>query len=571
MISLIVKTRRVSCDVLVIGCGSAGLRAAIEAHDLGADVLILSKSKKGDPHTVLATGGINAALGTMDPKDSWQLHAADTIRDGRMINDSGKVEILCRDGPRAVKELVKWGARFHREKDGRITQRFFGAATYRRACFYGDYTGREMTRVLTEQAVKRKIKFIDGVYVTKILKRGKEAVGALGVDFSRKEAVVVGCGCIVLAGGGYSRVYSVSSSRLDENYGEGVKLALDAGAELIDMEMVQFHPTGMVWPKKAVGVLVTEAVRGEGGILYNARHERFMKNYDPERMELGPRDEVARANYSEILHGRGTRHGGVLLDISHLPKEKILSRLPRMYKQFKEMVGIDISRSPMEVSPTAHYSMGGVRVDRLGRTGIPGLLAVGEVTGQLHGGNRLGGNSLLETVVFGKIVGKEAARLAESRKNARVDIDDVGRELPPVMNGAMKARARIQELSWKSIGIVRDGDGLRKALAGLKKIRAECERKATKPRIGEGMEATFQVMSILDAAECIARSALERKESRGAHTRSDFPKEDERWLLNVCCRKSAGGISVSKRKLAPLSPAMKKLVGRPKPKNHLLE
>ncbi len=565
------KTRKVSCDVLVIGCGSAGLRAAIEAHDAGSDVLVVSKSRKGDPHTVLATGGINASLGTMDPKDSWQLHAADTIRDGRMINDPRKVEILCRDANRAVMEIVKWGARFHREKDGRVTQRFFGAATYRRACFYGDYTGKEMIRVLMQQARKRKIKFLDDVYVTKILKDGDKAVGALGADFRKRSALVMESKCIVLAGGGYSRVYSVSSSRMDENYGEGVRLALDAGAELVDMEMVQFHPTGMVWPKRAIGTLVTEAVRGEGGLLFNSKHERFMRRYEPERMELSPRDEVARANYMEILSGRGTRHGGVLLDISHVPKEKILKRLPRMYKQFRDLVGIDISKRPMEVAPTAHYSMGGVKADDKGETRVRNLFVAGEAMGQVHGGNRLGGNSLLGTLVFGRIVGREAAKRARSSKVKSIDAQAAVKELPKNIRGAESLRNEIQRIAWKDMGIVRDAAGLRRAIRSMEKMKRRCEETGGETRIDGNLVESFRTTSILEIADCVARSALVRRESRGAHSRSDFPRENEKWILNVCCSKRNEKIVISKSKVRRATEDIDRLVGRPRPKVHLLE
>src|ERR1041384_3464719 len=375
-----------SCDVLIIGGGSAGLRAAIEAHDAGAQVLVISKSKKGDPHTVLARGGINAALGTMDPEDNWTIHAADTLREGELLADYERVEVLCKSAPDAINELVNWGARFHREKDGRLTQRFFGAHTYRRTVFYEDWTGQEIIRVLMEQVNQRKIKMIDNVYITKLLlqtdgddadrersgaqvkkqvtneqqelRGGEEIKGAFGIDIEKKEFVTFECKSLILAAGGYTRVYAVSSSRIFENYGEGVTLAYEAGADLVDMEMVQFHPTGMVWPEKALGTLATEAIRGEGGVLLNSKGERYMKNYYPERMELGPRDVVARATFNEIIAGRGTPHGGVWLDVTHLSKEKILDRLPTMYEQFKKLDGIDISKEKMEVGPTAHYSMG---------------------------------------------------------------------------------------------------------------------------------------------------------------------------------------------------------------------
>jgi succinate dehydrogenase / fumarate reductase, flavoprotein subunit len=571
-----------SCDVLIIGGGSAGLRAAIEAHDVGAHVLIISKSGKGDPHTVLARGGINAALGTMDPEDNWMIHAADTLREGAFLADYERVEVLCKNAPGAVNELVNWGARFHREKDGRLTQRFFGAHTYRRTVFYKDWTGEEIIRVLMEQVQQRKIEIKDNIYVTKLLKsvnvngegpagekegevegeeEEEEVKGAIGIDIEKKEIVIFECKSLILAAGGYTRVYSVSSSRIFENYGEGVALAYEAGADLVDMEMVQFHPTGMVWPEKALGTLATEAIRGEGGKLLNSKGERFMKNYYPERMELGPRDIVARANYNEIVAGRGTEHGGVWLDITHLPKEKILDRLPTMYEQFKNIAGIDISEEKMEVGPTAHYSMGGVVVDIKCRTKIRGLFAVGEVISQIHGANRLGGNSLLDTVVFGKIVGGEAARLAkelaEIKKTAgpssqlQLNVnnqkefeDDHGIF---IVKEPIKFRNEIQELMKQNAGIIREETKLQNGLKRILELKNEFYSKDNILKEfkiddddgnGENVVLTWEVKSSLVVCEAIIRSALMRQESRGAHYRSDFPNlDDEKWKVNIYCRK----------------------------------
>jgi succinate dehydrogenase / fumarate reductase flavoprotein subunit len=561
-----------SCDVLIIGGGSAGLRAAIEAHDAGANVIIISKSTKGDPHTVLARGGINAALGTIDPEDNWMIHAADTLREGEFLADYEKVEILCKNAPDAVNELVNWGARFHREADGRLTQRFFGAHTYRRTVFYEDRTGEEIICVLMKQVEQRKIEIIDNVYITKLLKSGnvngkgtpekeqeEEVKGALGIDIEKKEIVIFECKSLILAAGGYTRVYSVSSSRIFENYGEGVALAYEAGADLVDMEMVQFHPTGMVWPEKALGTLATEAIRGEGGILLNSKGERFMKNYYPERMELGPRDIVARANYNEIVAGRGTKHSGVWLDVTHLPKEKILDRLPTMYEQFKDIAGIDISKEKMEVGPTAHYSMGGVVVDIKCRTKIRGLFAVGEVISQIHGANRLGGNSLLDTVVFGKIVGGEAAKLA---KEAAAEIKKTGeasssplqlnvnnqKELEDgifIVKEPIKFRNIIQELMKDNAGIIRQETKLQNGLKRILKLRKEFyskdnilkEFKIDDDGNGENIVLTWEVKSSLVVCEAVIRSALMRQESRGAHYRSDFPKiDEEKWNVNIYCR-----------------------------------
>jgi succinate dehydrogenase flavoprotein subunit len=586
-----------TCDVLIIGGGSAGLRAALEAHDAGANVLIISTSKKGDPHTTLARGGINAALGTMDPEDNWMIHAADTLREGGFLADYERVEILCKNAPDAITELVNWGARFHREKDGSLTQRFFGAHTYRRTVFYEDWTGQEIIRVLMEQVNQRKIKMIDNIYIIELLLetdgnddanrersaaqpkeqvtneqevKGREEIkGAFGIDIEKKEFVTFECKSLILAAGGYTRVYAVSSSRINENYGEGIALAYEAGVDLVDMEMVQFHPTGMVWPEKAAGTLATEAIRGEGGILLNSKGERFMKNYDPERMELGPRDVVARANYNEIISRRGTEHGGVWLDVTHLRKEVIQERLTTMYEQFQKFDGIDISKEKMEVGPTAHYSMGGVVVDINCRTRVKGLFAVGEIIGQIHGANRLGGNSLLDTLVFGKIAGDEAAKLAkqaskvntEKTKEApsqlksslvnqknRFDDDDDNYEGIFVIEEPMKFRNELQKLMMQNAGIVREQTRLQDGLKRILELKNEfysnkhniINLKESSIADGndniENIVLTLQVKSSLIACEAIIRSALMREESRGAHYRSDFPRlDDERWKVNIYC------------------------------------
>jgi succinate dehydrogenase / fumarate reductase, flavoprotein subunit len=597
-----------SCEVLILGAGSAGLRAAIEAHDAGAHVLIISKSRKGDPHTVLARGGINAALGTMDPEDNWTIHALDTLREGEFLADYEKVEVLCKNAPDAIKELVNWGARFHREKDGRLTQRFFGAHTYRRTVFYEDWTGQEIIRVLMEQVNRRRIKVIDNVYITKLLKSDddvngerplsstatqeeeeeevvKEVIGALGVDIENKEFVTFECKSLILAAGGYTRVYPVSSSRIFENYGEGVALAYEAGVDLVDMEMVQFHPTGMVWPEKAVGLLATEAIRGEGGILLNSKGERFMKNYDPERMELGPRDVVARAIHNEIISGRGTEHGGVWLDVTHLRKEVIQDRLPTMYKQFQELDGIDISKEKMEVGPTAHYSMGGVVVDVKCRTKIKGLFAVGEIISQVHGANRLGGNSLLDTIVFGKIAGEEAARLAkqgvgDTKKteapsplqsnvdNQKEGFDDDYRGIF-VVKEPINFRNDIQELMKQNAGIIREETKLQNGLKRILELKNEFYSKDNIIEVSkiddnntENIVMTWQVKSSLVACEAIIRSALIRQESRGAHHRSDFPElDDQRFKVNIYCRKEGKRVSAAAAEMVLFKQNVKEIKG----------
>ena len=561
-----------TCDVLIVGGGSAGLRAAIEAHDTGAHVLIISKSKKADPHTVLARGGINAALGTMDPKDNWMVHAVDTLREGEFLADYERVEILCKKAPDAVNELVKWGARFHREKDGRLTQRFFGAHTYRRTVFYEDWTGQEIIRILLDQVRLRKIEIVDHIYVTKLLKSSdvgeneqvSEVKGAIGIDIKKKEIVLFECKSLILATGGYTRVYAVSSSRIFENYGEGAALAYEAGIDLVDMEMVQFHPTGMVWPEKALGTLATEAIRGEGGVLLNSKGERYMKNYYPERMELGPRDVVARATFNEIIAGRGTPHGGVWLDVTHLSKEKILDRLPTMYEQFKNIDGIDISKEKMEVGPTAHYSMGGILVDINCRTKVRGLFAVGEVISQIHGANRLGGNSLLDTVVFGKIAGGEAATLAkEVGERQKTDTSLLASNLNNlkvfddgifIVNEPITFRNEIQELMKFNAGIIREQTRLENGLKGILELRKKFYSKDNVLKEfsldDEDVALTMEVKSSLVVCEAIIRSALMRQESRGAHYRSDFPNlDDEKWKVNIYCRKEGRAMVLFKDKV----------------------
>jgi succinate dehydrogenase / fumarate reductase flavoprotein subunit len=595
-----------SCDVLIIGGGSAGLRAAIEAHDAGSQVVIVSKSRRGDPHTVLARGGINAALGTMDPQDNWMIHAADTLREGLFIGDYNKVGVLCKSGSNAVTELVNWGARFHREPDGKLTQRFFGAHTYRRTCFYGDWTGKEIVRVLMKQIRLRKIKFVDNVYITKLLKstyiekiqgmqeKGKEkeeeVLGAMCIDFKRKKIIIFKVKCVILATGGYTRVYPASSSRIFENYGEGVSLAYEAGVDLVDMEMVQFHPTGMVWPKKAVGTLATEAIRGEGGILLNSKGERFMKNYHPQRMELGPRDVVARSIYNEIVSGRGTKHGGVWLDVTHMPRKRILERLPTMYDQFKRIAGVDISKEKIEVAPTAHYSMGGIKVDLKCQTNVRGLFAIGEVAGQVHGANRLGGNSLLGTLVFGKIAGREAAiKVAREKKKRTINgkssssiiriTEDKDKLLASTLF-AVKQPVRIcnqvQQAMQQNAGIIGEASKLQKGIKKISDLQKTVYSKSSVLKSFkkyENVVSTLEVNSALVVCEAVLRSALMRQESRGAHYRSDFPDIDDRkWKVNIYCRKKGKKMVLFKRPVSKVKDPIKNgLKVQTKVEHHLLE
>ncbi|MGH2483116.1 MAG: FAD-binding protein, partial [Candidatus Limnocylindria bacterium] len=340
------------CNVLVIGTGGAGLRAAIAARLAGVDVVVIGKRSRLDAHTVLAAGGINAALGSVDPEDSWQQHFADTMREGYYLSDPRVVEILTREAPAAINELADWGCPLARTSDGKLDQRYFGAHTYRRTCYAGDYTGRAVLSTLAEQVLKLEIPVIEDQYVSRLLTADSQCFGAVAFDLHTGDRTVFEADAVVLCGGGHTRIWRRSSSRRDENYGEGMWLAFQAGARLMDMELVQFHPTGMLLPEEAAGTLVTEAVRGEGGRLYNAQGERFMQRYDPQRMELGSRDRVALANYTEIMEGRGGPNGGVFLDVTHLGKDVILEKLPRMYRQFVEYQMLDIAKEPMEVAPT---------------------------------------------------------------------------------------------------------------------------------------------------------------------------------------------------------------------------
>lgn len=537
------------CDVLVIGSGAAGLRTAIEAHDQGADVIVLGKCKTGDAHTVMATGGINAALGTMDPEDSWAIHAADTLKEGCFLADYRAVELLCRNAPQAIQDLVDYGVKFAKDRRG-LVQRFFGAHTYRRTCFVGDHTGRAIEAALVHQAEKMKLQFLEEIYITALTKHGDKlngavnsAVnGAIGFDMKSDDMALFNAKVVVLATGGHSRIYRRCSSRMMENTGDGIGLAFEAGAELQDMEMIQFHPTGMVWPRKMEGTLVTEAVRAEGGMLYNEKGERFMEKYDPVRMELGPRNFVARCIYKEITEDRGSKHDGVWLDIRHKEKEYILERLPSVYNQFREH-GIDMTQDLMEVAPTAHYSMGGIRVGLDGSTNVHGLYAVGEVTGGLHGANRLGGNSLSETMVFGKIVGEAAARTAKKSRLEEVSYREILEKTKetryflgkPHTENIGKLCSVLQETMWQYAGIIRSAKELHMALRNIEALKAKLHKLHAGRRMGKDFVALWDLSHMLVAAEAVVRSALLRKESRGAHYRKDYPVQDDRLLFNIVC------------------------------------
>ena len=536
--------RRTAAAVLVIGMGAAGLRAAIELAERGVQVLCVGKRRRDDAHTVLASGGINAALGTMDPEDSWEQHAADTLRESYWLADPRAVELLCRGAPDAIEDLVRYGAQFAHEDDGRLTQRYFGAHRWRRTCFAGDYTGREIQRTLVGRAAELGVAMRDDVYVTRLLVHEGRAFGAYGFDVEDGSRWVIVADAVVLAAGGHTRIWRRSSSRRDENTGDAMRLAAEAGCRLRDMEFVQFHPTGMVFPEESAGTLVTEAVRGEGGILRNAAGERFMGRYDPERLELSTRDRVALAIYTEIAEGRGTEHGGVLLDITHVDRDLVLRRLPRMYRQFIDLAMLDITSAPMEVAPTAHYSMGGVWVDaETHATDVEGLFAVGECASGVHGANRLGGNSLAEAVVFGRIVGAEAARWSaqldvHARDHAaiaaaREEVDELlarrGEEF------ARPLQRAVRDLMSECGGVVRSEDGLRDGLTRLEEVAARARDLEVRPDLAgyDDLAHAFDLQGSLLAARATLECARERRETRGAHNRVDFPEQDPGLQVNL--------------------------------------
>jgi succinate dehydrogenase / fumarate reductase flavoprotein subunit len=530
-------------NVLVIGTGGAGLRAAIEAKKEGVDVIVLGKRLKEDAHTVLAAGGINAAFGNVDPQDSWEQHFADTMLEGYGLAEPRSVEIMAKESPELVSEIDEWGANFAKLSDGKLDQRFFGAHTYRRTCYSGDYTGRSILNALIKKVSDFKIPILDSQYVTELLVHKEICFGVMAFDIKTGERTVFLADSIILAAGGHTRIWRKSSSRRNENTGDGFYLSLKAGCSLQDMELIQFHPTGMVIPEEMAGTLVTEAVRGEGGRLINGKGERFMENYDPERMELSARDKVAMANYTEIIEGRGTPNNGVYLDISHKSKDLIIEKLPRMYRQFLDTLMIDISKKPMEVAPTAHYSMGGVIVDSdTHKTNIEGLYAAGEVTSGVHGANRLGGNSLAEILIFGRRAGRSA-----SERSKNIDIQYRSKECINlahekinsfIKSGSQMARPLQRELRnimWEYCGVVRDASKLKKGLEKIDDLKKSLHELDVRPN-SEGFEdlmLAFDLEGSIISASATLLSAAKRQESRGAHQRSDYKEIDDSFNLNI--------------------------------------
>jgi succinate dehydrogenase / fumarate reductase flavoprotein subunit len=562
----------VATDILIVGAGGAGLRAAIATHDSGAKTLIICKTLLGKAHTVMAEGGIAAALGNVDPKDSWEVHFSDTMVEGQHIGNWKMTEIFAKEAPERVIELEHYGALFDRTEQGKIMQRPFGAHTYRRLCYIADRTGLEMIRTLQDQVLNRDIPFIDEAVITTVLRESSNGrvAGALGIKMRTGQLILVRCKAIILATGGCGKVYEVTSNSY-ESTGDGISLAYRAGADLMDMEMIQFHPTGMIYPAGVRGMLVTEAVRGEGGILTNIKGERFMEKYDPKRKELSARDVVARAIYSEIMAGKGTPNGAVYLDIRSRGAEYIKKKLPSMYAQFLEFAGIDITKEKMEVAPTVHYQMGGVRVDpETSETTIEGLYAAGEVACGLHGANRLGGNSLSDILVFGRRAGLSSAEYVKKVELAEVAADELNAEVQRVLNpfkveigeNPFALKERIAASMWKHVGIVRNEQELKKGLAEIEMIKLDarhCQARGVRAYNQSWLDS-LEVQNMILVCEAIIKSAIERKESRGAHTRSDYPKKEESWLVNIVARLKDGKMSLDHVPISNPPPELEALI-----------
>ena len=538
-------------DVLIIGAGGAGLRAAIEALAQGVSVGVVCKSLLGKAHTVMAEGGIAAAMANVDTKDDWRTHFRDTMRGGKFLNNWRMAQLHAQEAPERVRELEQWGALFDRTQDGNILQRAFGGHTYKRLCHVGDRTGLEMIRTLQDRGVAMGFDVYMECAITRLLKDGDRIAGAFGYWREQGRFVVFKAKSVVIATGGIGKAWPVTSNSW-EYTGDGMSLAYDAGAELMDMEFVQFHPTGMVWPPGVQGILVTEAVRGEGGILTNKLGERFMQKYDPKRMELSTRDVVARSIYTEVKEGRGTEHGGAYLDISHKPADYVKKKLPSMYHQFKELADVDITKGPMEVGPTCHYMMGGIKVDaETAASTLPGLYAAGEAAAGLHGANRLGGNSLSDLLVFGRRAGLAAADYAKKSGAPKVDdatLQSAEREmLEPFERTSgespYEVHRDLQTTMQALVGIFRIEDDLKRALSELESLKA----RANKVRVegsrmfNPGWHMAKDLQSMLRVSEAVAKSAFVRKESRGAHSRIDFPNYDPVWEKQNNVIKREGG------------------------------
>jgi succinate dehydrogenase / fumarate reductase flavoprotein subunit len=592
-------------DVLVIGAGGAGLRAAIEAQRVGASVGLVCKSLLGKAHTVMAEGGVAAALAHVDAEDRWETHFRDTMVGGKLLNNPRMAELHAQEAPDRVRELEAWGAVFDRTRDGRILQRPFGGHSHPRLAHVGDRTGLEMIRTLQDRAVAAGIDVFMECTITRLVTGAAGVAGGFGYWRTTGAPVLFPAKAVVLATGGIGKAYTVTSNSWEYS-GDGHALAYSVGADLIDMEFVQVHPTGMVWPPGVRGLLVTEAVRGEGGILRNNDGDRFMWNYLPEDRrgeyaatdaeaekwvtaqsegrvtdarrppELSTRDNVSRAIYTEVREGRGSPHGGVFLDISYLPAEHVRRKLPSMYDQFKELADVDITRGPMEVGPTTHYVMGGVRVDaETGASTVPGLFAAGEVAGGMHGANRLGGNSLSDLLVFGQRTGAGAAAYAAGRKDVAyidpVQVRDAARELAaPLEQGSGEdpyaLQRDLQDVMQRLVGIFRVEADLQEAATELSRLKARWPGVAVRGgrTFNPGWDLVFELRNLLVVSEAITRSALQRTESRGAHSRIDHPDTDQAgWggRNSVVRRHADGTMEVTTTALPEMSDELRVLLG----------
>jgi succinate dehydrogenase / fumarate reductase, flavoprotein subunit len=562
-------------DVLIIGAGGAGLRAAIEALAQGARVGLVCKSLLGKAHTVMAEGGIAAAMGNVDKADDWRTHFRDTMRGGKFLNNWRMAQLHAQEAPERVRELEQWGALFDRTDDGQILQRAFGGHTFKRLCHVGDRTGLELIRTLQDRGVQQGIDVFMECTITRLIKDGDRIAGAFGYWREQGRFVTFKARSIVIATGGIGKAWKITSNSW-EYTADGMALAYEAGAELLDMEFVQFHPTGMVWPPGVQGILVTEAVRGEGGTLKNNRGERFMEKYDPKRMELSTRDVVARAIYTEVKEGRGSIHGGAYLDISHKPAEYVKKKLPSMYHQFKELADVDITTGPMEVGPTCHYMMGGIRVDaETAESTVPGLFAAGEAAAGLHGSNRLGGNSLSDLLVFGKRAGKAAAEHAKSVPAGAIDaaqLQDAEREMLAPFEATdgefpYQIHRDLQDFMQSLVGIFRTQEDLQKALGELEKskLRLQHMRADGSRMFNPGWHLTRDLRSMVLISEAVTRSALARRESRGAHSRIDYPNFDDTWgKQNNIIVKRGGQMMLEQRPVSEMPAELREILAEDK-------
>lgn len=541
------ESKIIQTDVLIIGSGGAGSRAAIEVSNMGLKPTIVSKGLSfRSGCTGMAEGGYNAVFKAVDAEDSKETHIKDTLNGGKHLNDSKLVNILVDESPDRLIDLENYGALFDRQEDGNINQRPFGGQTYRRTCFQGDRTGHEMLQALKEEIIKRDIETVDEVMITSLVLSKDlppKVIGAIGLELKTSETIFFQAKSVILATGGAGQLYPVTSNTFQKN-GDGFAIAYNAGANLVDMEEVQFHPTGMVYPDTKKGVLVTEAVRAEGGRLINSEGERFMGKYD-ERMELATRDIVARSIYQEIIEGRGTEKGGVYLDISHLPDDVIDEKLETMVLQFED-IGVDIKNEPMEVAPTAHHFMGGVKIDENGKSSLNNLFACGEVTGGVHGANRLGGNALADTQVFGKRAGESAAKEAlntDFEINEEMIEKEEARIKGLIKDGSLKpleVKKQIKTLMWEKVAIIRTEKKLNEALKELMELKKSLKDLKVRDikQYNEDLQTALEVINMVDIAILVVKSAILRRESRGAHFREDYPETKEEWQRSIVLNKS---------------------------------